>query len=220
MTTETKNQDITVTVTSCNRFDLLEISIKSLLKFWDGKPPIAFYINEDSGLEIPKSIGEFIKDFWPEINYVEFAGKGDQIKALDRMYQAVTTPYVMQMECDWEFYRTGFIKASLEALERHPRCINLWLREPNDTNGHPHKNGILINNYNRMWGGFTFNPTLKRMSDYKRLIKYSSHTIFDKLRPWESESKISMMYRRLGYFAMIGEKGYVRHLGENRHVIV
>jgi hypothetical protein len=213
-----ESKEITVCLTSCGRFDLLEKTVQSLLQFWDGEPPTHFFINEDSGLPIPKGIGHLIQDFWPEITYIEFAGNRDQIKALDRMYQAVTTPYIMQQECDWEFYRTGFIQASFEVLEKHPDCINFWLREPDDTNGHPHRNGILKNNYNGQWGGFTFNPTLKRVSDYKRIGSYSKYTVFNRERPWESESKISMLYRRMGYTARIGEKGFVRHLGDNRHV--
>jgi hypothetical protein len=219
-----ESKEITVCLTSCGRFDLLEKTVKSLIKYWDGPKPKQFLIYEDSGIKSPGSndvflaLKDLISDFSESQIFLLPDVRVGQIAAIDFMYEIVTTPYIFHCEDDWEFYRTGFIQASFNVLEKHPDCINFWLREPQDTNGHPHRNGILKNNYRGQWGGFTFNPTLKRVSDYKRIGSYSKYTVFNRERPWESESKISMLYRRMGYNARIGDKGFVRHLGNNRHV--
>ena len=216
-----ESKEITVCLTSCGRWDLLEQTLKSLVEFWDGPEPERLLIYEDQDLTdqyktiLHNLVRKAINDQWL---FEIYTGKVGQIKAIDFMYYKVSTPFIYHQEDDWIYYRTGFIQASFDILEKHPDCINFWLREPQDTNGHPHRNGILKNNYNGQWGGFTFNPTLKRVSDYKRIGSYSKHTVFNRERPWESESKISMLYRRMGYNARIGEKGFVRHLGDNRHV--
>jgi hypothetical protein len=216
-----KNREITITLTSCGRWDLLEQTIKSLVEFWDGPEPERLLIYEDQDLTdqyktiLHSLVRKAIDDQWL---FEIYTGKVGQIKAIDLMYAQVETPYIFHCEDDWEFYRTGFIEASFDVLEKYPNCINFWLREPQDTNGHPHRNGILKNNYKGQWGGFTFNPTLKRTFDYRKIVSYSNHTIFNRERPWESESKISMLYRRMGYTARIGEKGFVMHLGDQRHV--
>ena len=106
---------------------------------------------------------------------------------------------------------------SMAKLEADPKVINVWLRERNDTNGHPHFNGMVSLNHNG-WGGFTFNPTLKRLSDYKRINSYGKYATFDPRRPWESEKRIGKVYRNLGYHAEISEYGFVKHIGDDRHI--
>jgi hypothetical protein len=41
---------ITVCLTSCSRWDLLEITLKSLVQFWDGPKPERLLIYEDQDL--------------------------------------------------------------------------------------------------------------------------------------------------------------------------
>jgi len=119
------------------------------------------------------------------------------------------------LEDDWVFTRNGFINESLKALE-DKNCICHWLRARNDTNGHPVKNGKLVLNHMNIWHGFTFNPTLKRKSDYpdKGYSKFSSNNN----RPWECEASLGLYYKKKGMYASISESPYVLHTGGNRHV--
>jgi GT2 family glycosyltransferase len=210
------SSNVTVVITSCNRLDLLYRTLASFIEF-NTYPVHKIIIIDDSGvpnvLEKLKGVNDLFVCVENEINL-------GQILSIDKAYAMVETDYVFHLEDDWEFYRSGFIEKSFEMLNRNSRVINHWLREPNDTNGHPHKMGRLSPNYKGQWHGFTFNPTLKRMSDYRKLGKYSNVTQFDKHQPWRSESAISLIYKKLGYVATIGNKGYVKHIGENRHVIV
>lgn len=208
---------ITLVVTSCGRFDLLERTLKSFFRFSD-LPLADIIITEDSehGLHPDRMRLE-----WPDacpltvINPRERVG---QIKSIDRAYARVETPYMFHLEDDWEFYRTGFLRESLDALEADPLCINHWLRERDDTNGHPVDGDRLRLGHDGRWNGFTFNPALKRMSDYRKLGSYESVAQWDPKDPGSAEAAIGARYRALGYYATIAEKGFVKHIGEGRHV--
>ena len=145
-----------------------------------------------------------------------------QIKSIDRAYSMVDTPYIFHCEDDWEFYRTGFIEESMKILETEPDIMQVWLRDRNDTNGHPiiwkENYGIMKTNYKRTWHGFSFNPGLRRLSDYQKIAPYSQHTEFNFKAPWESEIAIGKLYHQMGMKAAILPNGYVKHIGENRGI--
>lgn len=128
----------------------------------------------------------------------------------------------MQLEEDWEFYREGFIEASMPILQNDPKICTVWLREKEDTNQHPiiweQDFGIMKTNHNGLWGGWTWNPGLRRKSDYTWLGAYGNHTQFNRKKPWLAEAAVSKLYSSAGYRAAILKQGYVRHIGENRHV--
>lgn len=204
---------VTVCLTSCGRQDLLERTINSFLEF-NTYPIERFIVSEDSGRF---GVNDELQIMFPEIEFINDGMKQGQIRSIDSMYRMVETKYVFHMEDDWQFYRSGFIEYSMAKLEADPKLINTWLREKNDTNGHPHSNGFVSLNYNG-WSGFTFNPTLKRMKDYKRIGFYGKYVTFDKRRPWMAEKTIGRIYRNLGYHAEISEYGFVKHIGDDRHI--
>ena len=157
--------NVTVCLTSCGRQDLLEKTLKSFFEF-NTYPIERFIVSEDSGMF---DVNEELQIMYPEIDFINNGYKQGQIKSIDSMYKMVETKYIFHMEDDWEFYRSGFIEYSMAKLEADPKLINVWLREKDDTNGHTHFNGMVSLNHNG-WGGFTFNPTLKRLSDYWRIF--------------------------------------------------
>jgi len=231
-----KNQ-ITITLTSCGRWDLLERTIKSLVQFWDGPPPAAFFICEDSqkwnqgdATKLMASImAEFPKDW--KINGRFFSGKVGQIKAIDLMYAQVQTPYIFHCEDDWEFTKSGFIQKSLSILEEKPSIMQVWLRNPNDRNGHKctgapqmtndrTKYQMLSAEHMNVWGGFSLNPGLRRFSDYQKLFPngYSGVTTFDPKNPLKSEIEIGQIYKKSGFRAATLLQGFTRHIGNGRHV--
>lgn len=201
-------------ITSCNRFDLLEQTLISFFTFVDIKPT-EIIIRDDSAMNIPFHLIILLKRQAP-VNLIQDNEKRGQIYSIDACIKEVTTDYFFQLEDDWLFYRTGFIQESFNAL-KDANCINHWLRERNDTNGHPVKNGKLILNHKRTWHGFTFNPTLKRMSDYFDCGEYSNFGS-NKFKAWENEQSIGKFYMKKGMYATIAEKGFVKHIGENRHI--
>lgn len=216
------NKGITVVLTSCGRPDLLERTIASFDKF--NTAPIARkFIVEDGGADFMSGIR---KDGWHVVCTRNDEGKRvGQIMAIDVAYSFVKTPYIFHLEDDWQFYAPGFIERSLQVLESEPKCITVWLRHPADTNGHPVKPyhnefGLMKLSTNYKWKGFTFNPGLRRLADYKLLAPFSDHIKWDPKLPWLGEKKIGDLYHNLGYYAAIFKgSGYVRHIGAGRHVI-
>jgi hypothetical protein len=81
-------------------------------------------------------------------------------------------------------------------------------------------------NFCDCWHGFTFTPSLRRLSDYRLLpggFQNLPRTIFVKaFKPAAAlrfEIEASIFYYKRGYRALIlDEPGYVRHIGADRHV--
>jgi hypothetical protein len=197
--------DITLVVTSCGRYDLLARTLESL------------YLCNDYPFA-----GVLIAEDWERIGLV---------KSVDRAYSRVETPLVFHCEDDWLFYSGGFMEQSLEILEHNPTAIQVWLRAHNDTNHHPviypaaYPFPILDPNYNRggepihEWGGFSWNPGLRRLDDWKKIGGYAKYQ-WPGENSADAERRISQLYRDLGYVAAIlpDEAGYVKHIGAGREL--
>lgn len=212
-----EGKEVTVCLTACGRPDLLEQTLNSFFKF-NTLPPKEFIIFEDSGTDCNTHLHEK----FPDITWIGGKYRQGQIVAIDTMYQLVKTTYIFHCEEDWEFYRAGFIEDSLAVLEKEPMISMVWIRDKEDTNQHPiiwqEEYGIMKTNHNGLWGGFCFNPGLRRLSDYKRFGSYGRHTQFSRKKPWLAEAAVSKLYSAAGYRAAILKQGYVKHLGEGRHV--
>lgn len=210
--------EVTCILTSCGRFDLLRITLDSFFKFntYDIKE---FYVYEDSDQIVPT----YLKQQYPLIRWLDYGSSYNQIKALDELWSRVTTPYAFTMEDDWETYRGGFIEASMEILEAHPKIMHVWLRELEDMNQHPVEWNLgetfgRLKASGNLWSGTRFNPSLKRKSDYDLIGSYGKYATFDPHRPWKAEATISQVYYKFGFSAAILPQGYIRHIGQNRHV--
>lgn len=211
------NSDTTIVITSCNRYDLLERTLDSLLKY--NTYPVKDVIVSEDGPMTQNIVNLMSKEKYEgkEIRWFFFEnGKQGQIKSIDRVYSLVETPYIFHCEDDWEFYQSGFIEISKEIMDKYPKVLQVWLRDKDDTNGHPHFNGIMAQNYLNEYHGFSFNPGLKRLSDYKLLGSYEA--IANSSKHLHYESAIGLVYKNQNYYAAITPTGYVRHIGDNRHV--
>ncbi len=211
-----------VILTSFCRWDLLEKTLESFFEF-NTYPLSKFIIHEDKGLD------NFSQEDWdrwikiqrkyPDIKWVVPNKRRGQILALDELLSHVETEFYFTLEDDWEFYKPGFIEKSISILKQHDKIIQVWLREHNDTNGHPLEIDGSLGletfkiNHNGLWSGFSFNPSVRRLYDYKRIGSYSQYTTFIPERPYESEVVINRLYRDLGYKATILPEGYVKHNG-------
>lgn len=218
MEQQVQERQVTCLLTSCNRFDLLRITLESFLKF-NTYNITAFWVYEDSGVPVPDDL----KNDFPFIQWIEQKERKGQIVALDTLWSKCSTHYAFMMEDDWETYRSGFIEESMEILESDPKIMQVWLREKEDTNQHPilylpgKPYGIMATN-NGLWAGTCFNPSLKRKKDYDQIKSYGRHTQFNRKQPWKSEAAISQLYHRLGFKAAILNHGAIKHIGWDRHV--
>lgn len=201
------NPPITVCLTSCGRYDLLERTLASFFKY-NTYPIHEFIVREDGPLgQLRDVCGKYSC-------HTDFGTHIGQINSADTLMKLSDTEWVMWLEDDWEFYRPGFIEASLEIMQHRSEILQVWLRERNDTNGHPLEGDYLSTNYH--WKGFSFNPGLRRKSDWLKIGGYR-HTV-GKKEGAGAEQQIGRKYASLGYKAAITSQGYVRHIGHGRHV--
>ncbi|MGJ1484633.1 hypothetical protein [Sphingobacterium multivorum] len=213
---------ITFCLATCEREDLLFNTLQSF-KEYNSYNISKYIIIDDTG-------GKFNKDKYSNaqrivggnLTWIHNDKRQGQIESIDKMYSIVKTPYIFHCEDDWEFFKPFFIHKSMEILNKNLFCIQVWLREFYDTNGHPliFEDGIwkMQFNYLKVWHGFSFNPGLRRLRDYKFLQKYSHFSKFNSANPKRSEYIIGNVYKNMGYYAAILDEGFVRHSGKNRHV--
>jgi len=222
-----KDRDITICLTSCGRFDLLEKTISSLVTYWDGEPPAAFLIHEDSGA-IPTELGielnRFLKRHWQIEAKWTLSNYAGQVQAIDTLYHQVETPYIFHCEDDWEFYQSGFISDSRAVLQLDRTIYTVWLRHPSDRNGHPVLNGTRLTfnnvrfqemavNFRNKWHGMTWNPGLRRLSDYRAAGPFGDFCKWNNKNHLQTEEAFNEHYRKLGFKAATLCRGFIKHIG-------
>ena len=218
---------ITVLCTSFNRPDLLERTLTSFFKF--NTHPIENVVVLDDSTEM--GCNDHLKSKFPTVQFKYNETRLGQIKSIDRLYEFVEAPYVFHLEEDWEFYKSGFIEDSFDVLNDNPQIHCVWLRSDKDTNGHPIEDWVYQSegssvkwskmklNHANIWHGFTFNPCLRRVSEYFTHGPYSRLAEFKPEKPWQSESIIGAYFKNHGYIgAIIRGSGYVKHIGNGRGI--
>jgi GT2 family glycosyltransferase len=203
---------VTFTLTACGRPDLLERTIDSFVAM--NTYPIAHYIIiEDSGVV---GINDDLKKKYEKLNieWIENKSRIGQIASIDIMYEKVKSEYIFHCEDDWLFTAPGFIEKSLEIMESNPKWLQVWLRDQNDTNYHPveaysEDYDLMELNDKDEWHGFTFNPGLRRVADYKLCGCYKNIG---------HEGQLSIFYKELGFRAPIVKEKYIEHIGWHRHI--
>jgi len=216
--------EVTFVLTSCCRFDLLERTIDSFMK--NNDYPICEYIMIDDGED--KEQHNQIKAKYNGQFKLILEGHLGHPACVDRVYKEVKTEYVFHCQDDWEFENGGgFIQQSMEILEEYKNIGLVWVRR--DDLDHPFekeifstKSGVrfqkpikgwLYNNpgyHEDGWFGFTFNPTLRRMSDYEKMKPLAQYI---------SEKRCGWKFRDLGLEAVVLLKNHVKHIGWNRSKI-
>ena len=218
---------VTVVVTSCSRHDLLDRTLSSFFQF--NTFPIANFIVVEDGVKIAEQLAnkfEFLR-----IKWLSTGRRVGQIAAIDYAYSRVDTSFIFHMEDDWEFYKSGFIEKSMQILRLHSDCLQVWIRATDDTNDHPLEprvykelgiswKKLTFNYHSGKFHGFSFNPGLRRFSDYIATNGYGSIESFDFKLPLKAEIAIGRFFKDKGMFAAIlldnGGNGYVRHTGDDR----
>lgn len=208
---------VSVVLTSCGRLELLKRTVDSFNKY-NTFPIHEFIIVDDSG---NKAIQREIRRLFPKYTHVFNPKNLGLIESIDRGYSQVKTHFVMHLEEDWEFYQSGFIEKSLQILLEQPKIMMVWVRALNDTNGHPIEPKIYYagsvpfrltaTNVNKDWHGWSFNPGLRRMSDYYMVAPYSK--IAKGCPAGVGECLVGQEYYKLGFRSAILMDGYCFHIG-------
>jgi hypothetical protein len=211
--------DTTLVITSCDRHDLLKITVDSFLVHSDQQPQETIII-EDSPAPMPGWLAQNLDHYAShlgKINWVQNQPRQGQIHSIDRAYSLINTRYIFHCEDDWQFVAGDFMRESRELLDQYPDVIMVSLR--GNTGWHPlnWRSGIWIAEpgWHDGWGGISFNPGLRRTSDYKKIAPFSQHTT-DRPDGLANELELSRKFLGMGYVIADLNRGVVVHTGKNR----
>ena len=235
-----KENKVCAVLTSCGRLDLLKATLNSFIlnnTYYIEK----FIIIEDSGdKEIGEELIKLNEEKYKSMFTIVLNEKQiGQTASIDKAYDMIKDEcdYIFHCENDWLFYKRGFIEDSIKVLESQPKVLQAWIRPKNDGilnkiedkvymlpggvkvrrvlpvnyyTGQTNEDGTrrVVHNYM----GFSFNPGLKRVSDYKLIGNYKSKN---------EEHLVDAFYRDSGYMVVSlsanDQDGYVKHNGwDNR----
>ena len=217
--------NITLVVTSCNRHDLLKTTLDSFIRVHcGGAKPDAAIIVEDGSTPMPDWLRENIHFYSANLGTVQWVqneGRRGQIYSIDRAYSLVKTDFIFHCEDDWGFVRgENFMQESKAILEKYPKVIQVSLR--GDSGWHqlidqPPYEGfkIAMPGWKGGWGGISFNPGLRRLSDWKKLGSYGKHTAYGSMGLGH-EIELSKLMLANGYVIADLNKIIVVHTGHTR----
>ena len=209
--------DVTVVVTACGRPDLLQKTIETFLEY-NTYPIYEWIINEDSGIA---DVNAELKARYPTFTWIDSPERRGQIKSIDACYSRVKTPYIFHLEDDWEMYNHGAIEESLLILKEHPTVSAVMCRDHDPRQYHMSETPPILTCWGT-WGYWSFNPGLRRLSDYKTDFPdgYNAYVSYDVRDPLRAEFFINSFYLEKGWHMALtpNPAGYVRHLGDGRHI--
>jgi hypothetical protein len=211
---------VTVVFTSCGRFHLLERTFKSFIEK-NTYPIEKIIIIENSGIvESEGILKQMISGYGGVVDIIINKDNIGQVRSIDKAYGFVGTEYIFHCEDDWEFIDTNFIEQSIDVLKHDEKISNINLRIRFDgERGSMHpiepftkqtESGTIyheyVQNYLNEWHGFSWNPGLRRLSDYQTIKPYINYT---------NEQGVGQKYKDLGFKAACLEKFYCKHIGQN-----
>lgn len=220
--------EVSVVVTSCGRQDLLERTLDSFFHYNTYPIREVIVIEDGDGARNRPLVAKYQDR---PIRWLATGTQRGQIAAIDAAYAEVDTEYIFHCEDDWQFIGSGFIEESLAILRSNDEILQVWIRALDDTNGHPVLDYSftvgdvpyqILQPVGYYWHGFSFNPGLRRRSEYRLIGQYGGVDPEGSKRSLDVESAIGTFYRDRGFVAAIladgAGEGYVRHIGEDRHV--
>lgn len=210
---------ITVVITSCNRLDFLKITTDSFLRF-NTYPITEYIIVDDSG---SAEAHNELRRLYPNWTLLLNPTHRGQIQCIDDAYAHVKTPYIFHCEDDWEFFKEGFMEPSLRILEHDKKVMIVWILHPPN---HPIDQEIFkVDNIeyrlvgadiSGKWHGFTWNPSLRRLSDYKLVIPFSGFIQAGDFNAL-TEQRIGIeLFEKYNFRVAAMNDDYCKHIGGGR----
>ena len=230
---------VTMVITSCGRQDLLAETLKSFEQFAPNT------LDELIIVEDGPADNSFVKELMPTVTSFKLLNspvpRRGQLLNIEWAYSQVKTPYIFHCEDDWKFTAPNFIEDSLKMLETFPDCLLVQLRSHKDLWQVEHNRSWIeeeeykLDNLSywktRPWiqhdggFGFTFNPGLRRLSDYNKVggirtpvaLRYGNN--FNIKDGCLLERTNAENYQRLGMWCgSLEPEGRVEHIGWHRHI--
>lgn len=203
----------TVVVTSCGRFDLLEKTIASFNRHFIAD---AITIAEDSAdHDGARAFAARHANVDMRINDPKLG----QMRSIDRLYEAVATPYVIHLEDDWEFTRAIDLTRIVAMLEQKPDMTVALLAHREyaahmesgvrmmSAEGLDYK--IFAFETHPLWFSYSFNPSIARIDLWRDIGPFAK---------FETEEKLSGVLKEQGKRIALLWPPVGHHIGDDRHV--
>ena len=190
-------QPYSLLITACDRDDLLLNTVKSLLKTADIKPREIIIVNDGHDRPMPQALNQY-KHLG--LKWLCNGVRRGQIYSCDRLWSECKNEIAFWCEDDWNFVQGDFIQKSFDILSSYPEVLTVTLRgdwnHPLITDSRfPCK--IATPAWKGVWGGFTFNPGLRRKSDWRKIGSYGRVTGYG-THGLGHEIELSKLYASMG----------------------
>jgi hypothetical protein len=205
---------VTVCITSCARLDLLAKTLSSFRQFNSGGK---YILSEDS---TDAAVIAEVKARYPGFLVLSGQERLGIMRSIDRLYGAVTTPYIFHLEDDWQFDGAVNWPAAIALLEARDDVANVCVRDINeirekyrersdtgDVVGASYR--IMRRDSHPEFFGWSPNPGLIKLSLYKQYAPFSQ------VNPDQMSGIIKRDGRSMAYLL----PGVARHIGQDRNVI-
>lgn len=206
----------TALVTSCDRHDLLKETLTTFASTCD-QPPMETIIVEDSAAPEPEWIRS--TNGLGKITWVSNKQRVGQLFSCDRLWSLCKTEWAYWLEDDWKFTENQYFEKEYAILRDNPDivCVNIrsdW-HHPlvEDAQGRAFK--IAEPQWAGGWGGFTFNPGLRRRADYDRIGSYAACGSYG-AAGFQNELALSKLYLAMGLKVASLAQGCCHHIGGGR----
>src|SRR5262245_5965530 len=215
MSTRVVCEPYTLVVTSCGRFDLLEQTLRSFWAHADIAPEELIVVEDSTDTHVHKVLDGLDLRARILVNETRLG----QMRSIDRAYAEVRTPLIFHCEDDWLFTRGGFIESSATILASQHDVSMVGLRPRAELN--PLVRASPVQRVGEVeyfrtdpklhpeYFSYSFNPGLRRLSDYVRLGPYGR---------LEGEEIVSYTFKKAGFCMANLEAPAVSHIGYGRHI--
>lgn len=206
------DSDVTAFFLSCDRLDLLDITISSFLETVSEEVKLVLY--DDSGRA--DIFSTLLEKYGDKFDIICFPEKRGQWVAYDFMTSYVNTKYIFYVEDDWKFIQSGYLQLSRNILESNRLIGNVDISERSfigyggvgeETELFIWKRPWRIDEQHLYWIGWQGSPNLKRREDYILLGRIENLT-----PEWVIDRKFHLM----GLMSVAAKTTYVEHIGYGR----
>ena len=204
------NCEIDLCLTIGRRPSLLRQTLDSLLPRANFKKIIAMNDFRD------QETNDVFKELCPSGILINLNEQVGHHRAVDLMYSKVSSPYILHCEDDWLFNSNLMMDESIQLLKSNEKIGSVCLREIKDFNLNEEQESKKITQqhgdikFSRLdgtheeWHGFTFNPHVTSLSQWKEFGPYSA---------FKKERHISRKLRNAGTFVAYLQPGSCVHIG-------
>lgn len=213
-TIEQPDSDVTTFVLSCNRLDVLDVTLKS---YWDTVDYVTKMVIVDDSAE-PGVFETLVERYGDRCDVICFSRNRGQWWAMDFMVSYCDSEYIFYLEDDWQLLQTGYIQASKQILEKYRdigtvdiswrtfewQGIDSYDKTLVD-DAFYYKKPWRISDHHLCWYGWIGSPNLKRRDDL---------VLLGRVEKWHNEWNIDRKFLALGFKAVFLAGEYARHLGD------